>query len=231
MGHQLMPCITLQRLFFIGLLTFVSVPTFAVDFYDVEILVFRQFDSQSDDEKLEVPNVRHLELNLELQDLLGRTPSIPLEPAIEGYLSYLTQGIRNSRNYEILFHGYWSQTTSDRKVAPYIQIDLPVIRRSHNLSGVLRLFSTDLLYVDTFLRYQPAEQEVTDERSDSAERIYLPYYFLKERRRVKFREVHYLDHPKFGVLLTVWPVKLPKSTSSTLESQPKKIVSPSSGSS
>ena len=28
----------------------------AVDFYDVEILVFRQFDSQGDDEELDVPN-------------------------------------------------------------------------------------------------------------------------------------------------------------------------------
>ena len=44
----------------------------------------------------------------------------------------------------------------------------------------------------------------------STERNTQPYYFLKERRRVKFREVHFLDHPKFGILLTVWPVKLPE---------------------
>ena len=210
----------LQRVLFFGLLTFVCAPTPAVDFYDVEILAFRQLDSQGDDEELDVPNIRHLELNLELQDLLDRTSTIPLEPAIEGYLNHPAQRIGNSRDYEILFHGRWSQTTSDRKAAPYIRIDLPAIRRSHTLTGVLRLFSTDLLYVDTFLRYRPAKQQATNQTSESTGPNTQPYYFLKERRRVKFREVHFLDHPKFGVLLTVWPVKLPELLPTPNESQP-----------
>jgi hypothetical protein len=175
----------------------VSVPTTAIDFYDVEILVFRQLDSQGDDEELDVPNIRHLELNLELHDLLDRTSGIPLEPAIEGYLSHPGQRIRNSRDYEILFHGRWSQTTSDRKTAPYIRIDLPAVGRSSALIGALRLFATDLLYVDAFLRYRPGEQQAKDQIVASSEGNKQPYYFLKERRRVKFREVHFLDHPKF----------------------------------
>jgi len=32
-----------------------------------------------------------------------------------------------------------------------------------------------------------------------------PEYFLIERRRVRFGEVHYFDHPAFGVILGVWP--------------------------
>ena len=205
-----MPHAMLQKILFFALLTLVWVPVPAVDFYDVEVLVFQQLDSQGDDEELEVPNIRHLQLNLELQGLLDRTSTIFLEPAIEGYLSHPTQRIGNNRDYEILFHGRWSQTTSDRKSAPFIRIDLPAIGRSHALTGVLRLFSTDLLYVDTFLRYRPAEQQTANQASGSAGRNTQPYYFLKERRRVKFREVHFLDHPKFGVLLTVWPVKLPE---------------------
>jgi len=31
-----------------------------------------------------------------------------------------------------------------------------------------------------------------------------PEYFLIERRRVRFGEVHYFDHPAFGVILGVW---------------------------
>ena len=215
-----MPFSILQRNLFFGLLTLVCMPAHAVDFYDVEILVFRQFDSQGDDEELDVPNIRHLELNLELQDLLDRTSAIPLEPAIEGYLSHPAQRIGNSRDYEILFHGRWSQTTSDRKAAPYIRIDLPAIRRSHTLTGVFRLFSTDLLYVDIFLRYRPEKQQTANQTSESIGRDIPPYYFIKERRRVKFREVHFIDHPKIGVLLTVWPVKLPELPPSTNEPQP-----------
>jgi len=215
-----MPSVMLQRVLSFSLLTLVCMPAPAVDFYDAEILVFRQLDSQGDDEELEIPNIRHLELNLELQDLLDRTSVTPLEPAIEGYLSDPAKSINNNRDYEILFHGRWSQTTSDRKAAPYIRINLPAIGRSHTLIGILRLFSTDLLYVDTFLRYRPAEQLAANQTLESAGRNTEPYYFIKERRRVKFREVHFLDHPKFGALLTVWPVKLPELPSPTNESQP-----------
>ena len=56
-----MPRAMLQRVLFFGLLALVSVPAPAIDFYDVEILVFRQLDSQGDDEELDVPNIRHLE--------------------------------------------------------------------------------------------------------------------------------------------------------------------------
>jgi len=215
-----MPYATLQKVLFFGLLASVCVPVPAYDFYDVEILVFRQLDSQGDDEELDVPNIRHLELNLELHDLLDRTSAIPLEPAIEGYLSHPGQRIGNSRDYEILFHGRWSQTTSDRQGAPYIRIDLPAVGRSPTLIGVLRLFATDLLYVDAFLRYRPTEQQANKQIVKSTEGNTQPYYFLKERRRVKFREVHFLDHPKFGILLTVWPVKLPELPSPTNELQP-----------
>jgi hypothetical protein len=30
-------------------------------------------------------------------------------------------------------------------------------------------------------------------------------FFLSEKRRLKFKEVHYFDHPKFGAILGVWP--------------------------
>ena len=214
-----MPRALLQRVLFFGMLVLVAAPAPAIDFYDVEILVFRQLDNQGDDEELDVPNIRHLELNLELQELLDRTSAIPLEPAIEGYLNHPGQRIGNSRDYEILFHGRWSQTTSDRQGAPYIRIDLPAVGGRSALIGVLRLFATDLLYVDAFLRYRPAEQQANNQIVESTERNTQPYYFLKERRRVKFREVHFLDHPKFGILLTVWPVKLPELPMPTNEPQ------------
>ncbi len=210
----------LPRFLFFSLFALVSVPAPAVDFYDIEILVFRQLDNQGDNEELDVLDIRHLELNLELHDLLNQASARPLEPAIEGYLSDQGQLIGNSQHYEILFHGRWSQTTSDRKAAPYIRIDLPAVGRNHALIGVLRLFSTDLLYVDAFLRYRPAENQANKHIVGATEQNTQPYYFLKNRRRVKFREVHFLDHPKFGILLTVWPVNLPELPPPTSKPQP-----------
>jgi hypothetical protein len=41
--------------------------------------------------------------------------------------------------------------------------------------------------------------------ASTAEINYPARYFLSERRRLKFKEVHYFDHPKFGAILGVWP--------------------------
>ncbi len=87
---------------------------------------------------------------------------------------------------------------------------LPEIKEKGSLTGVMRLFSTDLLYVDLLLRYQPAMDAVNTEAQSEKTMADRPHYFLKERRRIKFREVHFIDHPRFGAILTVSPVTVEK---------------------
>lgn len=31
-----------------------------------------------------------------------------------------------------------------------------------------------------------------------------PHFFISEKRRLKFKEIHYFDHPLFGVIIGVW---------------------------
>jgi hypothetical protein len=219
---------TLQVFLFISALTFPGLSLPAVDFYDVEILVFQQLQDKGDVEELNIPSIRHFNLNLELQDLLDRTSAIHLEPAIEGYLTGPNQRIITSPDYEVLFYGRWSQTSSDRKSAPYIDINLPAVGGSHEVTGVFHLFATDLLYIDVLLRYQPTRQDPINQNSAPVKKSVGPYYFLKERRRIKFREIHFLDHPQFGVLLTVWPVKLPELPSPNKDTNPATNIDPSS---
>ena len=118
--------------------------------------------------------------------------------------------IKSTNSYNVLFHGQWSQTTSSRKNAPYIVLHLPEIEKNFSLTGVLRLFSTDLLYVDLLLRYQPAMSSVNAEIQSEKTMVDRAHYFLKERRRIKFREIHFIDHPRFGAILTVSPVTVEK---------------------
>jgi hypothetical protein len=37
-----------------------------------------------------------------------------------------------------------------------------------------------------------------------------PHYFISEKRRVKFKEFHYFDHPRFGAIVGVWPIADPQ---------------------
>lgn len=192
------------------LLTSVSFQVFGIDFYDAEILIFQQILEGEDDEELETPNAHHVDLLIELQQLQDKKPVVYLEPAIDGYLTEVLRKIKSSDSYNILFHGQWSQSTSNRKTAPYIVMRLPEIDESFSLNGVMRLFSTDLLYVDLLLRYQPAVDQSGAETQSEIAISDRPYYFLKERRRIKFREIHFIDHPRFGAILTVSPVTVEK---------------------
>ena len=201
---------TIRSLCLCFILVSVSFQALAVDFYDAEILIFQQTLGHGDDEKLETPSERHVDLLLELHQLLDKRPTVYLEPAIDGYLANVLRKIKSSDSYNILFHGQWSQTTSSRKTAPYIVLRLPEIKENGSLTGVLRLFSTDLLYVDLLLRYQPAMDAVNTEAQSEKTMADRPHYFLKERRRIKFREVHFIDHPRFGAILTVSPVTAEK---------------------
>lgn len=44
---------------------------------------------------------------------------------------------------------------------------------------------------------------------------------LTESRRMRSRELHYLDHPLFGVLLEAWPVELPEPPAAPLTGEPE----------
>ena len=89
--------------------------------------------------------------------------------------------------------------------APYVEVNLPEINgRGDALTGVIRLFATDLLYIDVLMRYTPPATSGVNSHNSSDP---LLFYFIDERRRVKFDEVHFFDHPKFGVLVSVRPIK------------------------
>jgi hypothetical protein len=56
---------------------------------------------------------------------------------------------------------------------------------------------------DEFLNQAPAEEDLIDRYQPA--RIVL----LQEERRIRARELHYLDHPLFGVILLVTPYQIP----------------------
>ena len=198
------------RRFIVTVLLFLSpYSVYPIDFYDVEIVIFEQLNPIFDSEDLTTQDNRKLDLEFRLKELHGRPQNISIEPTVEGYLDKPSRRITDSFRYQILFYGGWSQKTSDRKSAPYVDVNLPKVGQNTSLKGVLRLFSTDLLYVDILLRYGALASNQSNEQEDVLRKNLDNYFFIDERRRIKIRETHFFDHPRFGILLTVWPVRLP----------------------
>lgn len=88
--------------------------------------------------------------------------------------------------------------------APYVPPN-PIV------DGLVRLRSTNLLYVDIDFAYFPANfRKILEAQAGNAEtannkRINLnaDYVRLKESRKIRLNELYYFDHPLFGVLLQV----------------------------
>ena len=97
------------------------------------------------------------------------------------------------------------------------------------IAGFVRIYTTALIHADLHLQLSPlpANPDLTDADSvvaDAVEYVVAdtveyteenaaedadappaqPHYFIAEKRRLKFAQIHYFDHPLFGAILGVW---------------------------
>ncbi len=91
-----------------------------------------------------------------------------------------------SQQYQPLMHVAWIQSVKSNSYSQAVQITDPAGR----LNGYFRLQRGNLVHMIADLEYSSGSV----------------IYRLKEKRRFKLNETHYLDHPKFGVLARVSPV-------------------------
>lgn len=134
--------------------------------------------------------------------------------------SYILNGDINRLNrqgYEVLYHAAWMQDLSDRNV-PRIHIH----SNDGRVDGVVSVelsrylhFKPDLLLSDT-QPVVPLAPTATTPMTDSAasdafttEPVTPQEYRLKQSRRMRSDEIHYLDNPNFGILVVINPVKTP----------------------
>jgi hypothetical protein len=148
-------------------------------------------------------------------------------------LQGVMQALRQSREYRPLYHTSWQQPPVDgnRARAMHIQVEdasknlfeltLPPILADESvltdfyepiqllLDGIIRVRSSTFLHIDVdmVLFRQPTHTiplaaldgsavSVTTERAPS-------YIRLQETRRIRLNDLHYFDHPLFGVIVQV----------------------------
>jgi len=102
-------------------------------------------------------------------------------------LNSIAQKLRNSGSMQVLAHKGWIQTATawGRHVGLPLE-ELGIV--APNLHGTLYLERGDLLHFGAWLQFGTA-----------------PVYTLSELRKVRFNEIHYLDHPALGVVVQVSP--------------------------
>jgi hypothetical protein len=150
--------------------------------YDVEVIVFRNLSGQSDGEQWPLRDpVTGDALPRSVQ---GISPADLPVPASR--LERIADSLNRSAAYRVLEHRAWRQTARDRAQAQPVRIQAA----GGTLDGTITLARERYLHLDVDLFL------------DST-------YALDERRRMRSGELHYFDHPAFGVLVEVRPYEAP----------------------
>lgn len=113
--------------------------------------------------------------------------------------------LQRSNAYRVLFHRAWIQPVPDRdQLRPMLIQVGQRIGTGWQIEGFLGVTRGRYLHLDTRLWYTPNPPPDAQGQDPG-------YMELREQRRMRSGELHYLDHPKFGVLARVDPMQPPET--------------------
>lgn len=122
------------------------------------------------------------------------------KPPEDSALSAATAALEKSGRHHVLAHLRWRQTAEAKSVSKPVNISNAAV----GLDGSLRFYLSRFLIVEMNLALR--EMQGGGVLSGAMENDTVVYR-LNEPRRIKVSETHYFDHPKFGALVRVTPVK------------------------
>jgi len=122
------------------------------------------------------------------------SPVARYAPVTEGKetLQAVFKRLKRASAYQPFYYRSWLISVRSGQVSLPIEISEPEL----NLKGWIKIQRGNLLHIIADLEFV----------SDSVESSGVVYR-LSEKRRVLLNEVHYLDHPFFGVVIKVSPVE------------------------
>ena len=176
---------TVIALFFLQALV---TSAFARD-YDVELMIFERTAVSAETEELWTSGSNQILAHQEeLRTLATSAVNLPLRQSVNR-LKRLETELRNS-GYRLLVSSHWTQPADVFHRAPVVNVS----QTESGLQGFIKIYKTSLIFADLNLG-------LIDPSIDPM----LPSYFIGEKRRLKFKEIHYFDHPRFGAIVAVWP--------------------------
>jgi hypothetical protein len=170
----------------------------APQLYDVEVIVFTRDAPGGDGElaaRTGAPGQAHG----------AYTPGEITELSSGAYrLNNIRGGLSAARGYHVLFHRAWRQPGLDRAHA----VDYPVHAQTGSVDGTITLIRERYLHLDVDLRLVMAGGGASAPYPAASGR---QAYRLTEKRRIRSNELHYFDHPRFGVIARVTPYESPEA--------------------
>jgi hypothetical protein len=172
--------------------------------YDVELIIFRHLNTSNTEEtwtlesalgeRPEIPDEDASPFEQPTSPAIPTAQTFPALPSSKFKLTAITETLRRSRNYQPLAHIGWTQPGFARDSAPFLPLSA-FVPASTGVTGQLALSRGRYLHLTLDLTYTSAGSA-----TEAAGQ-----YVLRQSRRMRSNERHYMDHPKFGVIAVVTP--------------------------
>jgi len=181
-----------------------SAQTPVLQSYDVELVVFRTLNPNASPEewsmeaaaagqRLAIPDDEPSPF-ASSEPAPATTSSFPALPAAKYKLTAIADTLRRSRNYQPLAHFGWTQPGFPRGDAKYLSIN-SMVPAGSGIVGQVALSRGRYLHLTLDLVY-----DAPGAAGEPTQR-----FVLRQSRRMRSNERHYLDSPRFGVIAIVTP--------------------------
>ncbi|OGT71761.1 MAG: hypothetical protein A2W76_09795 [Gammaproteobacteria bacterium RIFCSPLOWO2_12_47_11] len=205
----------MKKILLILALSFLNINVQAA--YQVEIIIFEHLFHDAEGEVshvgLKIPDLSNtVQLS---SDTIGHDAAFRLLPSSMYKLGGVYSELRSSREYKPILHLAWQQPQLTQSRSKYVHIRKAdgIAQQDESddalvkLDGVIRIRSSQFLHADVDLFYfinELSESFISANAGtlDSSQ-IQAEFVELNETRRMKLNELHYFDHPVFGMLVRV----------------------------
>ncbi len=187
--------------------------------YSVEVLVFKRLGPETTTAEI-WPNDIELSYPSDSRYLTNASSgSLRLLSSGSHKLNGFSYALRKSENYRVLAHKAWRQRMLSEDQSPSIILSGGESVDGHSeLEGTIKIHigrylhvATDLWLTDTapttesnWPRVPSRPGEVSNQLGFDS--IAYPVVTLRERRRMRSKEIHYIDHPLMGVFILFTPI-------------------------
>jgi len=193
-----------------------STPVFAAQpkSYDVEIVIFTVRHPGDDGEQWPTLSPEETEpAGLYSSDQISELP-------VDAYrLNGISNGLRQSSAYAVVFHRAWRQPAYANADAVGYPVHAVAGNGRNNIEGSVRLTRERFLHLDAdlLMASESSRNTVVDINAPYAS----PVFELREKRRIKSNVIHYFDHPHFGMIATVTPYVSPEEAQQIIAEENK----------
>jgi hypothetical protein len=181
----------------------------AQQWYHVELIVFEQLNTVTDEKWPETPLLETAPLNASMATVL-------IQPADNDSLVSAAQRLDRSPRYQVHYHQAWQQPILRKGSAKAVSVK----SEDAMIDGNIRLYKATYLHaqLDLWLMENAGVANSWSDASPEGIDISAPRNpHLNESRRIRSKKLYFFDHPKLGALLQLTPIDTPAAVNVDFE--------------